>query len=135
MTHKTRLFVGLVIGFSVGVVLGQVGLYLLRELWPAYLAVDPSKSYTSAMLFTRLTIGALSAAAAGYITTVIAADNGKAAWSLGGLFLLLSLPIHLLYLWNAFPVWYHIIYLTYLVPSTGLAGLVSRKWRWGTTST
>ena len=126
MKRNVRLIVGLLIGFATGIALGQVGLYLLRELWPAYLAADIVKSFTTAMLLARLTIGALSAAAAGCITTVLA-DSGKAAWWLGGMYLLLSLPIHLFYVWNDFPVWYHIIYLAYLVPFTGLAWHAVRR--------
>jgi hypothetical protein len=127
MKRNARLFVGILIGCAAGVVLGQLGLFLFRKFWPAYLAVDPLKLYTTAMLLSRLTVGALSAACAGYVTTLIAADNGKAAWWLGWFYFLFSLPIHLFFLWNDFPIWYHIVYLAYLVPLTGLAGRAGRK--------
>jgi hypothetical protein len=41
---------------------------------------------------------------------------------IGGLFLALSTPIHLFRVWDDYPVWYHLLYLTYIVPLAWLGG-------------
>ena len=80
------------------------------------------------MLFVRLAVGALSAAAA-CGTTGVAGDKGRAAWWLGALFLVVSLPDHLYpgSAWNDYPVWYHLVYLFSLVRVTGLAARLFRN--------
>jgi hypothetical protein len=60
------------------------------------------------------------------VATLVASDRGEAAWCLGALLLALSLPVHLHWEWADFPVWYHVLYLSYLVPVAGLAGRLVR---------
>src|SRR5262245_6345357 len=115
MTATNRLIAGLVAGCVSAVAIASVGFAVLRALWPEYAAAEPEKAYTLAMLFSRLTIGALCAAGAACVTTLIAGDDGRAAWWLGGLFVVISLPSHLHYSWAHYPVWYHLAYLLYLV--------------------
>lgn len=102
-----------------------VATLIARILWPGYAAAEPEKTYTVAMLWTRLAIGALCTAAAACVTTIIARDKGRAAWWLGGFFLAVSLPdhfYHIGYVWADYPAWYHFIYLSYLAPIAGLTG-------------
>lgn len=121
MRHRLRFVASLALGCIVALAIARTGVVLGRLLWPAYAAAEPHKAYTLAMLIGRLTVGAASAAAAACVTTVAAGDDGKAAWWLGALFLVLVLPNHLYYVWKDYPVWYHLVFLGYLVPVTGLA--------------
>jgi hypothetical protein len=61
------------------------------------------------------------------VTTVVARDQGRAAWWLGTVILLISLPNHLYFVWRDYPWWYHAVYLAYLVPVAGLSGRVLRR--------
>jgi hypothetical protein len=122
-----RLVVSLVVGCITAFAIAGIGFFLLRALWPAYAVASPAKAYTLAMLFSRLVLGVLCVAIAAGISTVMARDNGRAAWWLGGIFLLVSLPLHLHYAWHDYPAWYHFVYITYLVPIAGLAGQLIRR--------
>ena len=121
MKDGTRLVLSLTLGCSIAVAIATVGVLAARALWPEYAAAEPHKHYTLAMLLARLAVGALSVAGAACAATVAAGDKGRAAWWLGALFLAVSVPDHLYpgYVWNDYPVWYHLVYLAYLVPVAG----------------
>lgn len=131
MKSTLRLTAGLVVGCMTAVAIASAGFALLRALWPEYAAAEPTKAYSLAMLFSRLTVGVLCTAGAACVTTIVAGDNGKAAWWLGTLFLVLSLPSHLYYVWADYPVWYHFVYLFYLVPVAGLTARIFRASKQG----
>jgi hypothetical protein len=116
MTSTLRLIASLVAGCVIAIAVASAGFALLRSVWPEYAAAEPEKAYTLAMLFARLTVGAVCTGAAACVTTLIAGDDGRSAWWLGALFVVVSLPAHLYYVWDDYPVWYHFLYLGYLVP-------------------
>ena len=126
MNRIARTAVSLVAWCLIAVVIAQTGNMAARIFWPDYAAAEPTKAYSLAMLVARLAVGALCTAVAGCVTTIIARD-GRAAWLLGGIFLAISLPIHLFRVWADYPAWYHIVYLGYLVPIAGLAGLAMQR--------
>jgi hypothetical protein len=74
------------------------------------------------MLIARLSIAALVTAGAACAATLVARDGERTAWWLGALFVLLSLPSHLHYVWSEYPVWYHAVYLLSLIPIAGYSG-------------
>lgn len=127
MPTRLRFVASLIIGCLFAVALARMGVVLARYLWPAYAVAEIHKTYTLAMLLARLTVGALSAASAACITTIVARDDGRAAWWLGAIFLIVSLPNHLFYVWRDYQLWYHVLYLAYLVPITGLSGRALRS--------
>ena len=124
MRGVVRFVLGLAAGCVIAVAIAGAGLLAARALWLAYAVAEPHKHYTLAMLLARLAVGALSVAGAACGATAVVGDKGQAAWWLGGLFVVISLPNHLYpgYVWNDYPVWYHLVYLSYLVPVAGLAG-------------
>ncbi|MBX9730282.1 MAG: hypothetical protein K2X59_03050 [Sphingomonas sp.] len=126
MNRIVRTAVSLVAGCLIAVVIAQIGNAAARISWPDYAAAEPTKAYSLAMLVARLAIGAFCTAAAACVTTIIA-RNGRAAWLLGGIFLAISLPIHLFRVWADYPAWYHFAYLGYLVPIAGVAGLAMQR--------
>ena len=121
---------GLAAGWVTGCTLAIAGFAALRRLWPAYAAVEPFRAYTLPMSLSRLTLGVVVAASAGAVSTLTARDKGRAALWLGGQFLALSLVIHIQE-WALYPVWYHLVYLTYLAPVTGLGGALAARVRRG----
>ena len=106
MKKRASFLVSLVVGCLVAIAIAYAGVVVARALWPEYAAAEPQKDYTLTMLLSRLAVGALCTAGAGCVATIIAGDSGRAAWWLGALFLILSIPSHLYpgYVWNDYPV-------------------------------
>ena len=117
-----RLIASLGVGCATAVAIAMLGFSILRTRWPGYAAAEPNKAYTLGMLIARLSLAALLTAGAACAATWVARDGGRAAWYLGVLFLLVSLPVHLRSVWNDYPVWYHAVYLLSLVPIAGYSG-------------
>jgi hypothetical protein len=114
--------VGLVVWFAAAVVAGV----LLRWLWPEYVAASVDMSFTLPMKLTRLSIGALATIAAGAVAALLGREGWTAA-ATGALLLLIFIPQHI-NLWDKFPIWYHLTFLTSLVP---LAVVGGRTAGWG----
>ena len=100
-------------------------LLLLEELWPAYSAAHSERAYTLSMLLVRLVIFALTTAATAVVATVISREAWM-PWLAGAILLAASIPDHLFpgYVWDDFPVWYHLAYLAYVLPVAWFAGRV-----------
>lgn len=123
-----RRSLGLATGMCAAVAMAATATILARVLWPAYAAAEPSRAYSLTMLVSRLIVGALCTTFAAFVATRTARDNGTAAWWLGGVFLAISAPHHVLRVWAEYPAWYHVIYLSYLVPVAGLTGRFASRY-------
>ncbi len=113
--------VGLMVWFAAAVVAGV----LLRSLWPEYVAASGEMSFTLPMKLARLSIGALATLAAGAVTVLI----GRSSWRsmiTGALLLLIFIPEHIS-LWDKFPIWYHLTFLTSLVPLAVVGGRIAGR--------
>jgi hypothetical protein len=116
---------GLVAWVIVGTILDRC----MRLLWPDYAAALPMMVFTLPMMFARLTEGAITTLAAGFINRLIARTPLWPAAAQGLVIFLLFLPVHY-NLWHKFPVWYHLTFLGYLIPLTVLgAVLAPEPWR------
>jgi hypothetical protein len=120
---RGRVALGAFLGLAAWVVVGSLGLLVLRSTWAAYAAAEPVKAYTLAMLLARLGVACAACLAAGLVAARPAGRNG--AWAAGTLLLVLSLPVHLVEVWRDYPAWYHFVYLALLVPITGLGGFLT----------
>lgn len=127
MKIAPRVAVGLAAGCVTAVVIALAATGAARSLWPEYAAAEPEKSYSLIMLVARLVVAAACTIGAACVTTIIARDIGQAAFWLGVLFLAVSLPNHLYRTWADYPVWYHLLYLSCLVPLASLTGLISYR--------
>ena len=118
-----RLVAGLVLGWATSWVVLNGGFALLRASWPDYGLADPEKAYTLTMLLVRLLIFSLMIAATSCVATLVAGGK-RFPWITGGLILALSIPPHLYpgYVWDDYPVWYHIVYLLSILPIAVIAG-------------
>jgi hypothetical protein len=112
---------GILSGFIVYAMIGSFGLFLLLKCWPAYRIAARDKSYSSAMLLSRLSIGILAAVLAGIVAKKMANDKGKAAWFVGLTIFCIAAYIHFFRVWADYPVWYHFAYLLPIIPITGLS--------------
>lgn len=99
----------------------------MRLFWPEYAAAVPVMVFTLPMLFARLTEGAITTAASGFINRLVARTALWPAIVQGVAILLLFVPAHYK-LWHSFPVWYHLTFLGYLIPLTVIgAALLPRR--------
>lgn len=121
MKETLRTLAGLVAGCVSAVAIAAVAFSVLRAAWPEYTAAEPVKAYTLAMQLARLSIAALCTAGSACVATLVAGDDGRAAWWLGLLFVVVSLPSHLHYVWDDYPAWYHFVYLGSLIPVAGFS--------------
>ena len=120
--HILGVVVGLMVWLAAVVMAGV----LLRSVWPEYVAASGDMSFTLPMKLTRLSIGALTTLAAGAVSAFIGRSRRTAVVT-GALLLLIFIPDHIR-LWNTFPVWYHLTFLSSLVP---LAVVGGRMAGWG----
>ncbi len=94
-------------------------------IWPAYAAVEVQRTFTLDMLASRLAVGALATLVFGVVAAWVASGDQRifrlalAAW------LTFSVLDHYL-VWDQFPVWYHLLYLAYIVPVAILGGRLIR---------
>jgi hypothetical protein len=94
---------------------------LAKGFWPGYAAAAEGHRFTLAMLLVRLGVGAVATLVAGAVAAWFAGGRWRAVLLTGGGLLLLSLVRHY-QIWDQYPVWYHIVYLGYLLPLTVLGG-------------
>ncbi len=73
--------------------------------------------FTLPMKIARLSIAVVASLAAGAVARIVAPASRWVPWIAGGALLAMFLPVHLLYVWSKFPVWYHLTFL--LVPPVG----------------
>jgi hypothetical protein len=119
--RRLRMMAGLIVGFVCAAGIAKLAFTALQLAWPAYAAAVPGKAFTLPMLWSRLTIAAFLTVASALAAVFVAGDR-RAGWVLGSLFVLVSLPSHLHYVWNDYPAWYHAVYLLSLVPLAWLGG-------------
>jgi hypothetical protein len=115
---------GVVAGLMVWLAAVMAAGVLLRSVWPEYVAASGDMSFTLPMKLTRLSIGALTTLAAGAVSAVIGRSRRTAVVT-GALLLLIFIPDHIS-LWNKFPVWYHLTFLSSLVPLAVVGGRIAR---------
>jgi hypothetical protein len=96
-----------------------------QSLWPEYAVAATDRAYTLPMLLTRLAAGAVAAVVAGWGASMIARDRQISALWLGLVLVAISVPWHI-QIWNAYPIWYHLVWFACLVPCALLGGRVVR---------
>lgn len=125
-TIKQNIY-GIPTGLIVYIIVGSIGLYLLRACWPEYAIASKDKSYNFEMLLSRLLIGILASVFAGVITTKIANDEGRSAWYVGAIVFSVAAYIHFFRVWTDYPTWYHFAYLLPIIPIAGLTHILITK--------
>ena len=107
----------------VGLVAWVVIVSLLNRglrLWlPGYVAAEPVLQFTLAMKLARLTMAAVTSVAAGAVVRWVDPASRWVPWIVGFVLLAAFLPSHY-YLWNRFPIWYHLSFLVPLAPLVAL---------------
>ena len=112
-----RAIGGLVGGLVAWFLIATAGNLALRFAWPGYAEVEKAMTFTLAMMVARLVLGVLSSLGAGLTVAWITRGNGRTAQVLAGILLVLFIPVHY-WLWDRFPLWYHLTFLVSLVLAT-----------------
>jgi hypothetical protein len=111
----------IVAGLSAFAIVALTCWFAAHTGWPAYAAVEKQHAFTLDMQITRLAVGMLATLATGAVASRLDRGAKQTVLLTGIVLLLISLVDHY-YVWNLYPVWYHLVYLGYLVPLTLLGG-------------
>ncbi len=116
----TRSILSVIASLLVWIAVASLAHRALGAAWPAYAAAAPAMAFTLPMLVARLLMGVASTLAAG--ATVLAAGRRRLLpWVTGCLLLIMFIPTHV-QMWQRFPVWYHVVFLGYLLPLALIGG-------------
>jgi hypothetical protein len=84
-------------------------------------------TFTLPMMLARLTERTIALVLAAIVTTRIAPGSRAAPWALGIVMFAVFAPYHYT-IWEKFPIWYHVYFLTSLVAIPVIVGsLAGRK--------
>jgi hypothetical protein len=123
-----RALLGIVGGFIAFALIGSACFSLLRYFWRDYALAEKEMTFTLAMLLSRLALSVVCSVGAGWVAAQVAKGDSRISWWLGGVMLLLFIPIHY-GLWDKFPVWYHLTFLITLAPIIGFSGRFAARSR------
>ena len=121
-----RSILALAVGLLSWFLVATVANWVVRLGVPGYATSEPSMLFTLPMLAARLVAGACASLAAGLVAARLAPGHPRIPLALGGLLLLLFLPVHY-GLWSKFPVWYHAVFLLSLVPLVWAGARMTRQ--------
>lgn len=123
MVRKIAAVVAGLVAWIVVVTVLNIGL----RLWlPGYAGVEHAMLFTLPMKIARLAIAALTSLVAGALVRWIAPSSRWAPWIVGLVLLALFVPDHI-YLWNRFPLWYHLTFLITLAPLVALGARLAPR--------
>jgi hypothetical protein len=111
---------GLIAWFAIALGLG----YVMRMSWAAYAAVADAMTFTLPMMLARLTLGVLATLVGGWLVSRIAMHRTAAPLIFGAALLAIFIPEHI-QLWSNFPIWYHLFFLSSLIPLALLGGRIA----------
>jgi hypothetical protein len=114
-----RRIIGVVSGVFTWFLIAGVANRVLYAAWPGYFQAEVAKAFTVGMLIVRLFLGAISSLCAGFVAAWITNRSMLAIKFLASVLLVVFLPV--ITLWEQFPPWYHIVFLTSL-PLLALVG-------------
>jgi hypothetical protein len=121
-----RTIGGIVAGLVAWALVVTIINFGLRLWMPGYVQVEHSLLFTLPMKIARLLMAAVTSLVAGAVIRAVAPQSRWAPWIMGLVTVALFLPSHI-YLWNRFPIWYHLTFLLTLAPLVALgAQLVPR---------
>ena len=121
-----RTVLSVVAGIVAWVVIATAINYAMRHAWPEYAAVEKAMNFTLPMMLARLAESTIALVAAAIVTARIAPASPYAPWALGLVMLLCFLPVHYS-IWDKFPIWYHVYFLSSLVLVSGIVGRLAQR--------
>ena len=121
LSRLIRISFNIIIGLCIFLILEKLANSIARLTWPAYVIASNDRSYTLLMLLLRLATGSLITVLTTWILTKHGKDIKNVPLNFGLALFLCSLILHV-YIWSSYPVWYHIVWLSSIIPCSLLGG-------------
>ena len=125
MPKAIKIVLGVLIGLVVWIVVATVGNLVIRGLVSGYSEAEPAMRFTLPMLLARLSLGAVSSAAAGFVCAASMHSVPNAVKFLAVVLVIFFVPVHYS-MWTQFPLWYHAVFLVSLAPLVLLGARLTR---------
>jgi hypothetical protein len=122
----TRGIAGIAGGLVVWMLVATVGNLALRFAWAGYADVEKEMTFTLAMLFARLILGAVASFCAGAAVSWITKRNDRVVAIFATILFVLFIPVHY-ELWGRFPAWYHVLFFASLAGTPFLGAALYRR--------
>jgi hypothetical protein len=126
MSMIGRAIAGLLAGALVWKAIVALFTLVGNLVWPAYAAVEVQRVFTLEMFASRLLVGALANLAFGAVAAWAAGGEPRAFWFTLSAWMIFSIVDHAL-VWDQFPLWYHALYLAFIVPIAMLGARLVRQ--------
>ena len=126
-----RTIAGVVIEVIAWLALGTIGFIAVDLAWPEFAAANKAFNATQTVLFdqsmmiARLSLAAAASIIAAWLAALTVRDDRIAPLAGGLVLLALFVPTHIT-LWDKFPLWYHLTFLSSLPILAFLGGKLAR---------
>ena len=131
-----RIIIGIAVGFVVWSIVWVGGEQTLASLSPDWFgkhSLDAERAFTNGTALqtdpmisvVNLIRSFLTSIIAGYVTALVAGEFKRSTMILGVILLLVGIGVEYLF-WNIAPVWYHVLFILFLIPMTILGGKLRR---------
>jgi hypothetical protein len=121
-----RSILAFIVGLAVWVLVVSILNRGLRLAIQGYAAAEPQMTFSLGMMAARLGLAALASLSAGAAARSVAPSSRAVSWVLGAVLLVAFIPVHI-QLWAKFPVWYHLVFLGFLLPLVLLGATLARN--------
>jgi len=124
MSNVTPWKIGAVIaGPAFFIAMEAIGNVIAIHAWPAYAAAFPTRAFTLPMLLARQASGVTLTIVAGCLVSIIARrDQLAVLWAGIAGFSIVALNQLMSAEWLHYPLWYRLLFLSYIVPGSLLGG-------------
>ena len=126
-----RTIAGVVIALIGWFALGTIGFIAVDLAWPEFAAANKAFNATQAVLFdqpmmiARISVAAAASIISAWLAALTVRDNRIAPLAGGLVLLALFVPNHIA-IWDKFPLWYHLTFLSGLPVLAFLGGKLAR---------
>lgn len=121
-----RSVAGVIGGIVAWIVVATIGNLAVRALLSGYADAEQTMAFALDMQIARLVIGALASFGAGWVAARITLGAPRVVWCLTLLLIVLFVPVHY-WLWDRFPLWYHLAFFATLLVATPAGGGLVRR--------
>jgi len=116
MEDRRRFLLSLLAGLAGVQFVMAVASIIARVFWPGYALAAGNRAFTLTMLIARLSVGAFAVLFGSLMAARTSPRALLSSVGTGSLVLTVSVPWHV-HIWSAYPLWYHAVYLGYILPA------------------
>ena len=120
-----KLILGIIVGFIVWTLLWLGGGILNKMIEPNNVPNPDLSNITTSYLMIKIALSIVCSLIAGFIAVLISKELKLTSFILSILLLLVGIIVEVA-IWNYVPLWYHILFLGLLIPTTILGGKLKK---------